>query len=176
MKIKVADGQVIDLSAAQAKTLRAAARKQLRYCPPRDWAAPSLRTRFMFEIDGQRGKATTPGAALYRSPLELIDLATTAEHCTATVTARGWLVLDAMNAGKWTVHSFNPETGGLVFQDWGVLATEADAVKLATWMATQWSKETSWTYGAAPITAGTEPKQPHELWLSKAGVVEAYRR
>lgn len=171
MKIKLADGETVDLSAAQAKTLRAAGRGQLRYHPPRDWArAASERTRFMFEVDGQKGKATIPGAALYREPLDLIDLATTAEHCAATVTERGWQVLDRLNEDKWTVHSLNPAVGDLVYQDWGVLVTEADAEKLAAWMTKQWHDETGWVYRAAPVPRGTEPKQPHELWLRKAGI------
>lgn len=162
MKIKLADSETVDLSPAQVRTLRAAGRGQLRYMPPRDWArASSERTRFMFEIDGQKGKATIPGTALYREPLDLIDLPDTAANCTATVTGRGWQVLDRLNEGKWTVHAAG--------QDWAVLATEADAVKLAAWMAMEWTGQDA-TYKARPVPRGTEPRQPHELWLRKAGI------
>lgn len=175
MRIKLADGETVDLSAAQVKTLRAAGRGNLRYYPPRDWArASSERTRFMFEIDGQKGKATIPGTALYREPLDLIDLADPDRYCTAAVNGRGWRVLNELNKDKWTVYSHNPNaTGRTPFpatQDWGVLNTEADAAALAAWMTTQWTGQNGWTYEAKPIPLGTEPGQPHELWLSKAGV------
>lgn len=175
MKIKLADGETVELSAAQVKTLRAAARGNLRFRPSRYWAAPSERTRDMFEIDGQKGKATIPASALYREPLDLIDLRSSAEPCTATVTERGWAALARLNEDKWTVHSFGPTDEELfgrlrAEQDWGVLVTEDDARKLADWMAAQWGSQTGWTYTTRRIPVGTEPKVPHEMWLRKAGV------